>query len=154
MTSVRYINSLSLNAFISKVKLMRRVVRIKGLHKCLGSHLASADQGWFLTPFYDQCSAEYLAHRIDFNIYLSNEQILWLYQKKKKKFKVKDKFWSHTATLWRDIKASGGWLSVLRVCIQLSLRPPPLCRSQHRSTRQSHSLEQMVSSGEKRFGSC
>ena len=70
---------------MGKVKLMRRVVRIKGLHKCLGSHLASADQGWFLTPFYDQCSAEYLAHRIDFNIYLSNEQILWLYQKKKKK---------------------------------------------------------------------
>ena len=51
MTSVRYINSLSLNAFIGKVKLMRRVVRIKGVHTCLGSHLASADQGWFLHLF-------------------------------------------------------------------------------------------------------
>ena len=69
VTSVRYITSLSLNAFIGKVKLMRRVVRIKGVHKCLGSHLASADQGWFLSPLYDQCSAEYPAHRIYFNIY-------------------------------------------------------------------------------------
>ena len=40
MTSVRYINSLSLNAFIGKVKLMRRVVRInantnaKSLQSC------------------------------------------------------------------------------------------------------------------------
>ena len=48
VTSVRHINSLSLNAFIGKVKLMRRVVRIQGVHNCLGSHLASADQGWFL----------------------------------------------------------------------------------------------------------
>ena len=82
VTSVRYINSLSLNPFIGKVKLMRRVVRIQGVHNCLGSHLASADQGWFLSPLYDQCSAEYQAHRIYFNIYLSNEQILWLYRKK------------------------------------------------------------------------
>ena len=153
MTSVRHINSLSMNAFIGKVKLMRRVVRIKGVHKCLGSHLASADQGWFLSPFYDQCSAEYLVHRIYFNICLSNEQILWLYKKKKNGI-MKDKSQSHTATLWKDSKASGTWFSVLRVCIQLSLRPPPLCRSQHRSTRQSHSREQMVSSGGKRFGSC
>ena len=40
MTSVRHINSLSLNAFIGKVKLMRRVVRInantnaKSLQSC------------------------------------------------------------------------------------------------------------------------
>ena len=83
VTSVRYINSLSLNAFIGKVKLMRKVVRIKGLHKCLGSHLVSADQGWFLLPLYDQCSAEYQAHRIYFNICLSNEQICGFTKKKK-----------------------------------------------------------------------
>ena len=51
LTSVRYINSLSLNAIIGKVKLMRRVVRIQGVHNCLGSHLVSADQGWFLHLF-------------------------------------------------------------------------------------------------------
>lgn len=27
---------------------------------------------------------------------------------------MKDKSWSHNTTLWRDIKASGAWFSVLR----------------------------------------
>lgn len=35
-------------------------------------------------------------------------------KKKKKKVIKKDKSQSHTATLWRDIKASGAWFSVLR----------------------------------------
>ena len=142
-----------MNAFIGKVKLMRRVVRIKGVHKCLGSHLASADQGWFPSPLYDQCSAEYLTHRIYFNIYLQMNKCCGFTHKKNLVI-MKDKFWTHNTTLWRDIKASGAWFSCSGVYIQLSLQPPPLCRSQHRSTRQSHSREQMVSSGGKRFGSC
>ena len=107
------------------------------------------------SPLYDQCSAEYLAHRIYFNIYLQMNKFCAFTKKKKKNNLVimKDKSQSHTATLWRDNKASGGFLCS-GVCIQLSLLPPPLCPSQHRSTRQSHSLEQMVSSGGKRFGSC
>ena len=36
------------------------------------------------------------------------------FTKKKKKVIMKDKFQNHTATLWRDIKASGAWFSVLR----------------------------------------
>ena len=106
------------------------------------------------SPLYDQCSAEYLAHRIYFNIYLLMNKFCAFTKKKSNNLVImKDKFWSHNITLWRDIKASGGFL-YSGVCIQLSLRPPPLCRSQHRSTRQSHSREQMVSSGGKRFGSC
>lgn len=101
-----------MNAFIGKVKLMKRVVRIKGVHKCLGSHLASADQGWFLSPFYDQCSAEYLAHRIYFNIYLQMNKCCGFTHKKNLVI-MKDKFWTHNTTLWRDIKASGAWFSVL-----------------------------------------
>ena len=84
VTSVRHINSLSMNAFIGKVKLMKRVVRIKGVHNCLGSHLASADQGWFLHLFMISAQQS-IWHTRFISIYTCQMNKFCGFTKKKKK---------------------------------------------------------------------
>ena len=50
--------------------------------------------------------------RIYFNIYLQMNKCCGFTHKKNLVI-MKDKFWTHNTTLWRDIKASGAWFSVL-----------------------------------------
>lgn len=85
-----------------------------------------------LTFLCDQCSAEYLAHRIFISIYTCRWTNV-VASHTKNYYKLRTNL-AHNTTLWRDIKASGAWVSVLGLYSALPAAPTTVL-PQHRSTR-------------------